>query len=189
MLFCVISFIVQAIVLVKCPLFILGHVIPQVLTDKKCPGTNGSEERIGQDYLFTMIAFSGLLIGCWAEVLILHIHIYKFLFSQSIVKVRKFQLMCRKGLTKCSVLVLLLLFLIMLVQTFVSPILGVLFEIRQGQKASCEGYIYQYYIVYWILDVIILLHDMLMRLLMCFTTLATGEIWTDAKKSQVRRRK
>ncbi len=127
-----------------------------------------------------MVVYSSLFIGRWIEALVIHIHIYKFFFSQPTLQPSKFKEFCIKGLTKNKkvVTVFIVSSLYILIHSLSIPILGIVLEIRHGHESNCEGYIYEYHIVYWIFDVIRYLHDVVIRLLMFLATVAIGVIWS-----------
>ena len=51
-------------------------------------------------------------------------------------------------------------------------------KIQSGQEINCEGYVYEYHVVSWLLDIIHYLHhdDVTIRLLMILATIAVGEL-------------
>ena len=72
------STIVQAALLIKCPLFILRLISPRVFLPQACHNTNKTKEAVEQHYIFTMVVYTLLFIGRWIEAIVLHIQLYKF---------------------------------------------------------------------------------------------------------------
>ena len=186
-LFCTFATIVQAVLLLKCPLYVIRQLSPRILLPQACHFNESDNS--GQQYLFTMVVYSSLFIGRWLETLIIHIHIYKFFFSQSTIAPEIFKQLCSDGLKRnCTIRALLIVLTIyMLIHSWSIPILGVTLEIQSGQEINCEGYMYEYHIVSWLLDIILYLHDVTIRLLMILATIAVGELWsieelTDSKR-------
>ena len=94
-LFITLAIIIQIALVLKCALFVLRQISPHVLPHFQC---NKSNESIGQQYQFILVVYSSLFIGRWLEALIIHIHIYKFFFSQSTITPDTFKWLCKKRL-------------------------------------------------------------------------------------------
>ena len=131
-----------------------------------------------------MVVYGGLFIGRNIEVLIIHFHIYNFFFRQSVIKLDEFKQLCNKGLKRnCTVTTLLVILMIyMFIHCESIPILGLILEIQQG-KDHCEDYVYEHHTVYWLLDIIRYLNDILIRSLMILAMIAIGELWLNEKSS------
>ena len=177
-LFFTFATIVQAALLMKCLLSVIRQLSPHVFLPQACR-INGSDNSIGQQYVFTMIVYSIVFVGRWLETLIIHIHTYKFFFSQSTIAPDQFKHLCSKGLKRSYAIRMLLMILTvyMLIHSGSIPLLGVILEIQTGQKTDCEGYVYQYHVVYWLLDIIRYLNDVAIRILMVLATIVIGELW------------
>ena len=177
-LFFTFATIVQAALLLKCPLYVIRQLSPRVFLPQACHFNESDNS--GQQYLFTMVVYSSLFIGRWLETLIIHIHIYKFFFSQLTITPEVFKQLCSDGLKRnCTIRALLIvLTAYMLIHSGSIPFLGVMLEIQSGQEINCEGYVYEYHVVYWLLDIIRYLHDVAIRSLMILATIAVGELWS-----------
>lgn len=178
-LFYTTSVIVQAALLIKCPLFIMRQISPRVFLPLSCPDANVSST--GQQYLFTLTVYSTLFIGRWLEALILHIHIYKFFFGQLTIKISQFQKLVFEGIKKKAAITIVIFLFVVLPLLIISlsvPILGIILEIRHGRK-NCEEYIYEHHTVYWLLDIVRYLHDVIVRILLLLATIAIGGIWSE----------
>ena len=184
-LFCGIALLVQATLLIKCPLFILRQISSQVFLEQACPEINTSSS-VGQEYVFTMTVYSLLFIGRWTEALIIHIHIYKFFFCQSTLPLLEFVQLCVQKLAKsrCLSALFIILTLYMFLHCLSVPVLGIVLEIKNGRESNCEGYIYEYHTVYWILDVVRYLHDVVIRLMMLLATMVIGTIWSEESETE-----
>ena len=178
-LFCTFATIVQAALLLKCPLHVIRQLSPRVFLPQACH-FNESDNNLGQQYLFTMVVYSSLFIGRWLETLIIHIHIYKFFFGQLTIKPEKFKQLFNDGLKRNYGIraLLIVLTVYMLIHSGSIPFLGVTLEIKSGQEINCEGYLYEYHVVYWLLDIIRYLHDVAIRLLMILAMIAVRELWS-----------
>ena len=178
-LFYTFATIVQAALLIKCALYIIRQLSPHVFLPQACH-TNESDNSLGQRYLFTMVVYSILFIGRWLETLIIHIHIYKFFFIQSTIAPDRFKQLCNEGLKKSYTVRMLLVFLMiyMFIHCESIPFLGVTLEIQHGQRINCKGYVYEYHVVYWLLDIIRYLNDVAIRMLMVLATIVIGELWS-----------
>ena len=181
-LFCVLVIIVQAVLLAKCALFIIRQLSPHVFLKQACPERNDSGDTIGQQYIFTMVVYDSLFIGRWIEAFIIHLHIYKFFFSQSTIEPNDFFQLCKEGLTKTKAIkgLFVVLTFYMLVHSLSIPLLGIALEITHGNKLklTCESYIYEYHTIYWILDIVRYVHDVAIRLMMVLATMAIGMVWS-----------
>ena len=163
--------------LIKCLLFILRQISPRVFLLQACPEMNSSST--GQQYIFTMVIYSSLFVGRWAEALILHIHIYKFFFCQDTLGIGKFQELCLAGLKQKAIRAFFIcMALYMLITSLSIPILGIILEIQHGRGLNCKKYIYEYHAVYWILDIVRYLHDVAVRIIMFLATIVIGQIWS-----------
>lgn len=162
----------------KCALYVLRQISPHVLLPQACR-VNESDNSSGQQYLFTMVVYSTLFIGRWIETLIIHIHIYKFFFSQSTITPDTFKQLCNEGLQRNYVIKVLLvtLMMYMLIHSGSIPILGMILEIQHGQDINCKDYVYEHHVVYWILDIVRYLSDVAIRILMVLATIVIGELW------------
>ena len=180
LVFLILAIIVQAALVFKFLLFIPRQISPQVFLIRACPETNSSEQP--DLYIFTMVLYTGLHILRWTEALIIHIHIYKFLFCQAELPLSKFIWHIREGFSKNKCCIIVPLALYMFAHSLSVPVLGILLELRRGHEADCPGYVYEYHTVYWIMDVIRYLHDVVIRLLMFLATLAVGVIWSSKTK-------
>ena len=127
-----------------------------------------------------MVIYNSLFLGRWAEALILHIHIYKFFFSQDTLSIGKFQELCLEGLKQKAILSALFTFmaLYMLIHSLSIPILGIILEIQHGRGLNCKKYIYEHHTVYWIFDIVRYLHDVAVRILIFLATIVIGQIWS-----------
>ena len=177
-LFYTFATIIQAVLLLKCPLYVIRQLSPRILLPQACHFNESDNS--GQQYLFTMVVYSSLFIGRWLETLIIHIHIYKFFFSQSTIAPEIFKQLCSDGLKRNYAIraLLIVLTVYMLIHSWSIPFLGVTLEIQSGQEINCEGYMYEYHIVSWLLDIIRYLHDVAIRSLMILATIAVGELWS-----------
>ncbi len=180
LLFYVITTPIQVMLLIKCPLFILRQVSSHALLIQICPGMNMSnisdEMTTGRDYHFTVIVYTCMLIGRWLEALVLHIHLYKYLFRPSSLPINELIQLFRKTLKQHSAMTLVFLILPMLLQIVLTPSLGMISEIKHGRQTSCE--VYDFNLVYWNFDFILELHNMLIRFLLYLTAIAIKDIWT-----------
>lgn len=175
--FIVLALLVQAALFIKCPLLILRQISPTVLLPQTCPEVNRSSDSVGQEYVFTMVVFSGLFLGSWAESLVIHIHIYKFFFRQPTLKPTEFIQLCKKGLTSSKKILLGVTAVYMVLHAFAIPILGIILETKHGQS-NCERYVYEHHFVYWVFDTVYHLHDVAIYLLMFLATVAVVVLWT-----------
>ena len=171
--------IVQTASLIKCALFILRQISPRVFLPEACHEANNSNADVGQQYLFTMVLYSILFIGRWLETLIIHIHIYKFFFNQSTITPHRFLKLCKDGLMKnyISTTLLVILIVYMFIHSESVPALGIVLELQHGQEIDCKDYVYEYHVVYWLLDIIRYLHDVAIRTLMVLATIVIGQLW------------
>lgn len=180
-LFYVIAFTVGISLLIKCPLFITRQIVPPLLLLKLCPENNASIPGIEQQYIFTMVVYNSIFIGRFVESKILLVHVYNF-FNGTASEVNKFKDLCIKGLktrNKWTTVSLVILSIYMLVHSLSVPALGITLEIKSGKGSNCKPYVYEYHTVYWILDVIRYLYDVVVRLFMVLATLAVGVIWSE----------
>ena len=183
-LFCILAAVVQIALLIKCPLFILRQLSPHIFMPQTCQEASMSNESTtaDQQYIFTMAVYSSLFIGRWLETLIIHIHIYKFLFVQETIKRDKFKDLCSKALRQkqnCHVITLLIILMIyMFIHSLSIPVLGMILELQSGQDVNCEDYFYEHHTVYWALDIIRYIHDVAIRILMILATIVIGELWS-----------
>ena len=171
---------VQAALLIKCLLYIIRQLSPTVFLPQACRINESTDNSVGQQYLFTMVVYSTLYIGCWLETLIIHIHIYKFFFSQSTITPDRFKHLCNDRLKRSYAIrvLLIILTIYMLIHSGSIPFLGVTLEIQSGQEINCKGYVYQYNVVYWLLDIIRYINDLGIRIFMVLATIVIGELWT-----------
>ena len=117
-----------------------------------------------------MVIFSLLYLGRCAEALTLHIHIYKFFFSQNTLDIGEFHKLCSKGLKKKTIKALFIFTaLCMLILSLSIPVLGIILEIQHG----CGSHA-----VYWIFDTVHYVHDVAVRILMLLATVVIGQIWS-----------
>ena len=184
-LFCALAAIVQVALLMKCPLFIFRQISTHVFLPQTCHETNKSDDSADQQYLFTMVVCSTLFIGRWLEILIIHIHIYKFFFIQSTIKPDKFPEIYYGGLKRsCTTKTLIVVLVIyMLLHSVSIPFLGIVLELQHGQDINSVDYVYKHHVVYWLLDIIRYLHDIAIRVLMVLATMVIGELWCKKSKS------
>ena len=124
----------------------------------------------GQQYIFTMVIYSFLYLGRWAEALILHIHIYKFFFSQNTLDIDEFHELCSKGWKPKAIKALFILMAsCLLIFSLSIPVLGMILEFQDGCGA---------HVVYWIFDIVRYVHDVAVRTLMLLATVVIGQIWS-----------
>ena len=123
-----------------------------------------------------MVIYNSMFLLRWIEALVLHIHMYRFFFNQPI---SAFLQLCKEGLSKRKIqLLLVALALYLLVHCLSIPALGIILELKHGEEANCEGYVYEHHTVYWILDVVRYLHDVAIRLVIFLATVTVGAIWS-----------
>lgn len=181
-LFSILAVIVQFVLLIKCPLFILRQLSPNIFLPQACREANQSNESTSADqqYLFTMVVYSSLYIGRWLETLIIHIHIYKFFFTQLTIKPSEFKKLCNKGLQKnrTATTLIVILIIYMLVHCESIQILGIIVELQHGRdNINCEDYAYEHHVIYWLPDIIRYLHDVAIRSMMILATVVIRELW------------
>ena len=182
-LFYLLAAIAQAALLIKCVLFILRQISPHVFLPQACHEANDSNVSVGQQYVFTMVMYSTVYIGRWLEALTIHIHIYRFLFKQSTITLQRFNKLCKDGLRLTTTegakrsLLLVISIICMLILSELIPFLGMTLEVQSGQEMDCEDYVYEYHVVYWLLDIIRYLHDVAIRTLMVLATIVIGQLW------------
>lgn len=166
--FFIVAVIVQVSLLIKCSLFIFRLVSARVFLLQACPETNSSST--SQQYIFTMVIYSSLFLGRWAEALILHIHIYKFFFSQNTLDIDEFRELCSKGLKQKAIKALFIFMaLCLLIFSLSIPVLGIILEFQHGCGAHT---------VYWIFDIVRYVHDVAVRIIMLLATIVIGQIWS-----------
>ena len=68
--------------------------------------------------------------------------------------------------------------LYLLVHCLSIPALGIILELKHGEEANCEGYVYKHHTAYWILDVVRYLHDVAICLVIFLATVTVGAIWS-----------
>lgn len=179
MLFFITAITVQVALFIKFPLFIVRQISPRVFLIQSCPEVNVSNA--GREYIFTMVVYGALYIGRCAEAVILHIHVYKFFFCEetTIPLIRLKQLLREVFKNNKRELVLLCaLTLIITMHSLSIPALGIVLEMKHGRETNCADYVYEYHTVYWTLDFIRYLHDVVIRILMILATVIIGEIWS-----------
>lgn len=180
---------VNLVLLLKLPLFLTRQLSPLIFLHRACPQINTSEEAVPQQYVFTMVVYSSLYVGRCLEAIVFHIHLFHFLFKQETIKPLKIIELCKKRWRQkikkrndeiCSYvqLVSLGLFSLILVLSSLSvPVLGLVSEAKHGSQ-HCDRYIYEHHFVYWILDIVRYLHDVVIRMLMIIATIAIGQLWS-----------
>lgn len=52
------------------------------------------------------------------------------------------------------------------------------FSLKHGHESNCAGYVYEYHTIYWLLDIVRYLHDVVIRALMLLAIMAIGQIWS-----------
>ena len=129
-----------------------------------------------------MVIYSSLYIFRWIEALVLHIHVYRFFSRQPTstnLTLAKYREHCKEGLSKKrkTQVLLVVVALCLLIHCLSIPILGIILEVKHGQEANCDGYVYEHHTVYWILDAVRYLHDVAIRLVIFLATVTVGAIW------------
>ena len=180
LLFFVLAITVEIALLIKCPLFVIRQLSTTVFLAQACPSVNNASQ-VSQVYVFTMVVYSGLFIGRWFETLVLHIHIYKFLFSQTDIPPGLFFEKCKQGITESHTakVVVFVTALVLSLSSIAIPILGIILEIKNGEDSGCDSYVYGHHSIYWILDIIRYIHDVVIRLLLLVSVVGIKTIWSE----------
>ena len=181
LLFILLAVVVEVTLLIKFPLFVLRQLSTTVFLKQACPSVNASQ--VGQEYIFTMVVYSGLYIGRWFETFVLHIHIYKFIFCQSNITFGSFLKNCKNGSCKANITLFITAFVLSL-SSIAIPILGTILEVKNGEdsSSSCNSYIYEHHLIYWGLDIIRYIHDVVIRLLLLVSVVGIKVIWSEGKE-------
>ena len=183
--FFVVAITIQAVLLIKCLLFILKQLAPRVFLPSGCPNQTFNAST-GQEYLFTITIYGSLYIGRWFEAFIIHLHLYKFFFHQCTIQPEQFIQFCIEGLknsTKSKV-IFGSVAIYTLAHSLSIPSLGIGLEVERAHEIGCKKYIYGHHVLYWILDMVRYLHDVVIRLSLIALVGGVNHIWTNLKSTE-----
>lgn len=174
LLFFIIAIILQVVLLIKCPIYFLRLYLPA----KFCSQNNGTLHN-DSNTIFTVVIYGLLFLGRFIEALIIEIYIYKFMFKQSSVTDIKGKFYEKLKENKCLSGLIILSVIWMIINSLAVLAMGIAHEIMQDKVSNCISiYSQRYNVIYWFLDIVRYIYDIVIRIFMIMATMAIGIIWS-----------